>query len=80
VRITAMELVVLLIISLPFRIFWWAFKHDFGLLEESPVTRNKVFAIRHPSSPQSLWDRELDGPELGHADGLVREKGSSQNI
>jgi hypothetical protein len=55
--------ILLFILTLPLRIFWWAFKKDFGLLDEPPATNNKA-PNTPPSSPPTLWDRELDGPDL----------------
>jgi hypothetical protein len=31
------EELVLQLVLLPFRLFWWTFKHDLGLLEEKPA-------------------------------------------
>jgi hypothetical protein len=56
------------VLTLPFRIFWRAFKHDFGLTEQAPETRMKAAQISRPPSGQGLWDRELDGPELSEPD------------
>jgi hypothetical protein len=50
------------LVLLPFRIFWWAFKRDFGL-DEPTVAREKAKdAHRRPPAP-TVWDPELDGPE-----------------
>jgi hypothetical protein len=57
--------IVLLIVMLPFRIFWWAIKHDLGLLDEPPMAASKPPVPPHAPTPPTLWDRELDGSGLG---------------
>ena len=58
-------LILLQIVIAPFRIFWWAIKHDLGLLEKPPSTHVKASGSPRPSAPATLWDRELDGPDTG---------------
>lgn len=59
-----MDELLWLILTLPFRIFWWALKRDLGVLEEPPATSSKP-PNSSTSSPPTVWDRELDGPDLG---------------
>jgi hypothetical protein len=59
-----MEELVWVILTLPFRIFVWAIQRDFGLLEEPPATRNEAPNSSAASLP-TVWDPELDGPDLG---------------
>ena len=60
--------IFLLILCLIFRFLWWAIKwaikHDLGLLEKPPEASNKAPICPLPSSPPTVWDRELDGPPL----------------
>ena len=56
------ELVVRLLL-LPFQLFWWAFKHDFGLLETPQEIPRKPGPALSSSTPV-LWDRELDGENM----------------
>lgn len=56
--------IFLLILCLMFRSLWWAIKHDLGLLEKPPEASNKAPTSPLPSSPPTVWDRELDGPPL----------------
>ena len=50
------------IFLLPFRIFWWAIKHDLGLLEDSPVSSKKSQSSQHHPPSPTVWDQDLDGP------------------
>jgi hypothetical protein len=49
------------LVLLPFQLFWWAFKRDFGL-DEPPVASEKAKRAHHPAPARSVWDPELDGP------------------
>jgi hypothetical protein len=60
----AVDQIIFELLLLPFRLFWWAFKHDFGLLEEPPERAGKSARIGRPTRPHGIWDRDLDGPEL----------------
>ncbi len=55
---------IIILLLLPFRLFWWAFKHDFGLLEKPPE-KNKPHGFALPPSTSPVWDRELDGADSG---------------
>lgn len=49
------------LLLMPFRILWWAFKAEFGLLETPKPTKP---APPDPSTqPTAVWDRELDGAD-----------------
>jgi hypothetical protein len=50
------------LVLLPFRIFWWAFKRDFGL-DEPAVSSEKPKGSHRPPPTPTVWDRELDGPD-----------------
>jgi len=58
-----MDELVWLILTLPLRFFWWALQRDLGLLEAPPATSDKA-RTSSPSSPPTVWDLELDGPDL----------------
>ena len=62
------ELVVRLLL-LPFQLFWWAFKHDFGLLEtpqEIPRKPGPASLHRHQcSGTGSLMERTWSSSESG---------------
>ncbi len=53
------------IFLLPFRIFWWAFQKDFGLLEAPLPNIKKASKSSVPPSSMTVWDREIDGPGFG---------------
>ena len=57
--------ILFLLLTAPFRIFWWAIKYDLGLLEKPSATHVKAPTSSRPTAPASLWDRELDGPDPG---------------
>jgi hypothetical protein len=48
------------LVLLPFQLFWWAFKRDFGL-DEPAVPRKKAKGAHHPAPAPSVWDPQLDG-------------------
>jgi hypothetical protein len=51
---------LLLLLLLPFRLFWWAFKHDFDLSDKPPkVSKPDASALSTSASP--VRDKELDG-------------------
>jgi hypothetical protein len=43
----------------------WLREHQLGVLEQPPAISDEASGSSPPTSPPTVWDRELDGPPLG---------------